>query len=144
MAKAIDALLSRWARVGAMYNVTPSRQSPDLELLLIETAQHIPSFSRLLPMTVTWLSLYSRLICRHRLAYISRSLTDPLDHAVLGLLLDTARQSRSIDHFSSVIHQCQALEVPRPLLLGIEQYSLCLAIDGQYNRAFGLLDLVND
>ena len=115
MTETIDALLSRWARVGAMYNVTPSRQSPDLELLVIDTLQYIPSFSRLLPMTVTWLSLYSRLICRHRLASMTRSLEDPLSQAILGLLLDTVRQSTSVDHFNSVIQNCNAWKCPRPL-----------------------------
>lgn len=115
MTKSINLLLSRWAKVGAMYNVMPSRKSPDLELLLIDTARHIPGFSRLLPMTVTWLTSYFRLICRHRLAHMTRSLQDPSSHAILGLLLDTVRQSGSIDHFNAVIQDCRALEVPRPL-----------------------------
>ena len=46
---------------------------------------------------------------------MTRSLTDPLSHSILGLLLDTAGQYASTEHFNPVIHDCRAVEVPKPL-----------------------------
>jgi hypothetical protein len=115
MTQKLDNLLARWVRVGAMYNVASARKSPDIEVLLVDTVRLLPEFARLLPMTVTWLSQYYRLVCRHRLVHKVNLVLDETQIAAMGMLLDMVRQVTSIDHFNLVIRQCQPLQQPRPL-----------------------------
>ncbi|MCF7972325.1 MAG: hypothetical protein K9N55_00775 [Phycisphaerae bacterium] len=115
MTQELDKLLARWVRVGAMYNIASARKTPDIEVLLVDTARLLPGFSRLLPMTVTWLSLYCRLVCRHRLIHMVNELSDQTQVATLGMLLDMVRQINSMDHFNLIIRQCKSLSQPKPL-----------------------------
>lgn len=115
MTQKLDTLLARWVRIGAMYNVASVRKSPDIEVLLVDTVRLLPGFARLLPMTVTWLSQYYRLVCRHRVVHMVNAMSDPTQAATMGMLLDMARQVHSIDHFNIIIRQCKPLQQPRPL-----------------------------
>ena len=115
MTDRLDNLLSRWVRLGAMYNVRSARKSPDIEVLLVDTLRFLPTFARLLPMTVTWLCQYDRLVCRHRLLHMAKSLSDQPYRATLGLLLEMVHQTTSTDRFNLIIRQCTPLQHPQPL-----------------------------
>lgn len=107
------AILAGWSRLGVMFNIVPSRNTPDLERLLIETARHIPSNPRLFVMTATWMEKYSRLIARHRLSRMVGELSDFNVTAVLGLLIDTiGRSGRELNVVKSLCHRA---DKPMPL-----------------------------
>ncbi|MBN1765748.1 MAG: hypothetical protein JW860_10860 [Sedimentisphaerales bacterium] len=111
----MDNVLKQWARLGAAFNVTPAKQTPDIERLLIETARALPQFARLLPISVTWLTIYYRLVCRHRLAGFASKKSNRDATAILGLMLSTVKQITESDHFNLVIKICKPADKPGPL-----------------------------
>lgn len=72
MSEPADAVLSDWARLGILFNVPAGRRTPDLERLLIRTAEEMPHNARLLPAVLTWLTRNERLVARHRLAQTAK------------------------------------------------------------------------
>lgn len=86
----LTQLVQAWARLGAAFNVTPCRKTPDLERLLIETVRSGRSHARLLTMTVTWLSYYGILVARHRLARMAVERLTAEERAVLAWLFEEA------------------------------------------------------
>ncbi len=111
----LERILSQWVRLGAMFNVSPARKTPDIEQLLIDTTSFVPSFARLHAMTISWLVRYHRLICRHRLAVLAGRIDAPESSAILGYILTVARQHSRSDHFNLAIKACRALLKPQPL-----------------------------
>jgi hypothetical protein len=111
----IDHLFSQWARLGALFEIQPSRTTPDVERLLIATAGAIPASARLHAMAVSWLGRHDRLVCRHRLAVLASQLHSRLSSAVLGHVLSAARRVGRTRHFNLPVKACQPLETPRPL-----------------------------
>lgn len=97
------------------FNLEPSVVTPDIERLLLDTAQAMPQYSRFLPCTMTWLYRYEPLVARHRLARMAAEIPNRQWSARLGLLLDFARHHTGSDHLSIVIEQCKRAEVARPL-----------------------------
>jgi len=83
-------LVRAWARLGAAFNVAPSRSTPDLERLLIETVRTGRGHARLLTMTVTWLSYYGILVARHRLARMAVERLTGEERAILAWLFEEA------------------------------------------------------
>jgi hypothetical protein len=111
---AADKILHQWARLGILFNVRPSGKTPDIEKLLVDTAIMLPYMPRLLPASVTWLTCYERLVCRHRLAGLAAVISD-VDTAAMGLLLSIAKDFSGTDHFNLVIKKCRPLKKPKPL-----------------------------
>lgn len=82
-------LMRQWARVGALFNVTPWAEPVDLEALVIETARVARGDERLFVMAASWLAEHHHLLDARRL---SRQLA-PLEaehSAVAGALLAMA------------------------------------------------------
>ena len=46
MTDALKSVLARWVRLGAMFDSEASRRTPDIEVLLLDTAMVMPQFSR--------------------------------------------------------------------------------------------------
>jgi hypothetical protein len=117
---ALDDLLARWSRLGVAFDVEPSRRTPDLERLIIDTAARAGESARLVGMAATWLGRFTMLVARHRLrALVKRELPD--EHApALGLILETAGRFARSRHFDSAIAACDAAlrrvdPTPQPL-----------------------------
>lgn len=110
-----DTILSQWAKIGALFNAEPSEQTPDIEKLLIETAIFCPQMPRLMPVCVTWLTRYYRLVCRHRLAGFTSDVSDEDTSAGLGLILTMAKKHAGTGHFNLAIKACKPIYPPEPL-----------------------------
>jgi biotin operon repressor len=98
-----------------MFGVEPTREQVDLERLLIDTIAIIPANPRLYVMAATWLVDYGVLVARHRLRYLANQLLGDEDHAVLGLLLETAVEHRLAQHLARVIADCRPARNAHPL-----------------------------
>ena len=112
-----DIVLTGWCKLGVMFNVSPAKNTPDIENLLIDTAAVLPQNARLLPVAVTWLCKYYRLVCRHRLAGFAAKIVDGDVSAALGLILDIVKSKTGIDHFNLAIKQCQPAKISKPLFI---------------------------
>jgi hypothetical protein len=85
--EALDHLAARWTRLGAGYAGDDDLPTPDIERLIVDTAQLGPADPRTFTLAVTWLSRYASLVAEHRLEGFADEL-DPADQSRLGLLLD--------------------------------------------------------
>jgi len=112
-----DKIISQWSRLGAFFNIAPDRQMPDIERLLVQTAECCPQTPRLLPVCVTWLCYYYRLVCRHRLAGFASEIAGHDTSAVLGFILSTVKQHTGTDHFNLVIKVCRPTAPAKPLFI---------------------------
>jgi len=110
-----ESVLMRWARLGAAFNVTAAERTPDIERLLIDTAEALPDNARLFAVVVSWLCRNYRLVCRHRLAAFAGQIENREVLACLGLMLDIVKTRLDIDHFNIVIKKCKPLEEPMSL-----------------------------
>jgi hypothetical protein len=110
-----DEILSQWARLGAFFNVEPSQETPDIEWLLISTAEILPQSPRLMAVCVTWLTGYYRLVCRHRLAGFAWQIENAEMSAGLGLILTMAKKHVGTDHFNLAIKACKPTDTPKSL-----------------------------
>jgi hypothetical protein len=108
-------IFSRWARLGAMFDVRPARRSPDVERLLVDTAEALGGAARLLGMAVTWLGRYASLVCRHRLAALAAGIAAEPTSAALGYILTLAKTEGQLAHFNLAIKQCRPVRPARPL-----------------------------
>lgn len=110
-----QAVARQWSRLGVLFNVPPTRQTPDLERLLLDTAREIPNNPRLFIMAATWLAQCGRLVAKHRLARMVGEVKDASVVAVLGLLLDAADMMGRTDLFHTVTSICSPAPTPAPL-----------------------------
>lgn len=110
----INKLFSDWARVGVLFGVRPSSQSPDPERLLLATARHAHAEPRLFSLAATWLTRFSSFVARHRLKRLALEL-EPDAQPVLGLLLDLAVKHGASRELLVVAHACGSAERPQPL-----------------------------
>ena len=115
MSKPLDRVLADWTKLGVLFGVRPTKQTPDVEDLLLRTASVMPTFARLLPTTVTWLVQYERLVCRHRLARLADQVTEDHASATLGLILDLAREYTQSGHLNIAVAACRTLATAQPL-----------------------------
>lgn len=115
MSNPLDRVLADWTALGVLFGARPSKQTPDIEDLLLRTADVMPTFARLLPTTVTWLVQYERLVCRHRLACLAEQVTDDRASATLGLILDLARENTQSGHLNIAVAACRTLTAAQPL-----------------------------
>lgn len=112
----LSNVLAAWARLGMEIDIEPASQTPDVEVLLLDTSRLLPEMARLLPISVTWAVLCEPLIARHRLAVLSSAITDAEQSACLGLLLDFVRAKTGTNHLSLPIEACRPLRSRVPLL----------------------------
>src|SRR4051812_43582333 len=116
--KSHHSVAANWSRLGAMINVAPARQTPDIERLLLDTARVSPGNSRLFILAASWLALYGDYVARHRLARLIRDELEPQHRPTLGLALDWAAQHGDLNgsRFNLAIDACgPAAGVPQPL-----------------------------
>lgn len=85
--EALDHLAARWTRLGAGYAGDVDLPTPDIERLIVDTAQLGPADPRTFTLAVTWLSRYASLVAEHRLDGFAEDL-GPAHQPGLGLLLD--------------------------------------------------------
>ena len=111
----LDQILSKWVRLGATFNVSPSPKTPDVERLIMETVAEIPHFSRLKSMMTAWLMQFEELVCRHRLANLIKAEANDMDSAILGYVLSSLRSRTKTSHFNMAIKQTRALSCPVPM-----------------------------
>lgn len=110
-----ESVLMRWARLGAAFNIAAVESTPDIERLLIDTAEALPDNARLFAVVVSWLCRNYRLVCKHRLAVFAGQIDDRQVLAGLGLMLDIVKTRLDIDHFNIVIKKCKPLKELMPL-----------------------------
>jgi len=110
--------VSRWTRLGAMFNVSASRQDVDVERLLLDTARSTAANSRLIILAVTWLAKYGEYVAKHRLAHLIRHELEKEHQATMGLMLDLAREkgANNSHRFNQAIQACGCAVDERPLL----------------------------
>ncbi len=110
-----DTLERDWARLGVLFHVAPSRRTPDLERLLLDTARHGPDNARLLPLVVTWLVAYGHFVARHRFKRLAQDELEPEPQAVLGLLIEEAVAHGATRDLLIVSEVCHPRAQPLPL-----------------------------
>jgi hypothetical protein len=111
----LDILVAQWTSLGVFFGSEPAPTTPDIERLLLGTAQHAPAMPRLFGMAATWLHLYGDLVAKHRLKRLIRDELDPEHRPVLGLLLDIAQEGSHPPEFQSVVRMLAPARKPRPL-----------------------------
>jgi len=113
-----------WAQLGVLYNCEPSRATPDLERLLLETARQCSGNERLLPLITTWVVAYGLFIARHRLKRIVVEELEQDSQPVLGLLIETAVELGATRDLLIVPQVCRPLPYPRPLYNNQQEHPL--------------------
>lgn len=113
--QAYDTVEHDWARVGVLFGCEPSRRTPDLERLLIDTARKCPDNARLLPLAVTWLVEYGQFVARHRLKRLVQTELEPEPQAILGLLIEEAVRLGATRELLIVSEECFPLLPAVPL-----------------------------
>lgn len=111
----LDNTIARWTRAGVLFGGRKSRQSPDLERLLLDTARWAPDNARLFNHAVSWLSQYDNFVARHRLKRLVTETLEPEARPVLGLLLDLAIKHGASRELNIAADQCGSADEPRPL-----------------------------
>ncbi len=111
----VEDIQASWARLGAMFAVKPAGRTPDIERLILRSAEVIPASARLCSMMISWLIRYYRLVCRHRLAVMIGRHERTASKALLGYVLSQAGSAGKVDHYNVAIKNCQALASARPL-----------------------------
>lgn len=111
-----DARAERdWARLGVLFNCRPSRRTPDLERLLLDTARACPDNARLLPLVVTWLAKYGQFVARHRLKRLVQTELEPEHSATLGLIVDECIAAGGTRELLIVSEACEPCQPAGPL-----------------------------
>lgn len=110
-----NQLESDWARLGVMFSIAPAVDVPDIERLLIRTAQQAPEHARLVPLTVTWLVLYGDAIARHRLRHLAVTELSHRHRAILGFVIETAIHHGASARLREVLNVCTPSLDPGPL-----------------------------
>ena len=113
-------VLTQWAQLGAIFDVAPLGETPDVERLLLETARHLPHNPRLLSLPATWLVEFAFCVAKLRLAHLAEHELETEHLGPLGLLLESAQEAMGDEPFRDAIDVCAArLEradpEPRPL-----------------------------
>ena len=114
----IASAVARWVRLGVMLNAAPADSTPDLEVLLLDTARAASGHARLFILAASWLALYDEYVARHRLAQLIRDELEPEYRLTMGMLLDWAA-THGQGHccrFSRAIAACGRPKNGHPLL----------------------------
>jgi hypothetical protein len=126
LADADRSVLCRWRALGIQFDVAPSKGTPDLERLLLDTARELPGNPRLLPMVVTWLRRYGDAVARNRLRRLIASELAPKDGPALALLLDAADEDEHPARFAAILRDLRPASTPAPLF-DVERATAALA-----------------
>lgn len=110
-----DNIESAWARLGVLFNVPASEQSPDLELLLLDSARKCGANTRIFPLVVSWLSLYGSFVARHRLRRLIVQNLEVEFQCVLGLIIESAIANGAPESLRIVTRECRPAKDPKPL-----------------------------
>lgn len=108
-------VLGQWARVGVAFDTPAAATSPDLERLIIYTAQCLPQDPRLFAGAASWLSTYPLFVAKQRLEVLVRQTPAFAHRSELGLLLSTVEQASGTKHFKETVSLCEAADPARPL-----------------------------
>lgn len=112
----LDARVERdWTRLGVLFNCRMSRQTPDLERLLLDTARACPDNARLLPLVVTWLSQYGQFVARHRLKRLVQTELEPEHSSILGLIVEEAVTAGGTRELLTVSEACEPRRPAGPI-----------------------------
>jgi hypothetical protein len=111
----LDHVLAQWARVGIGVDVAPHTTTPDLERLILQTAECAAQMPRLFILAATWLHGFGELVAKHRLRGLVRREMHAHQGPVLGLLLSIAQDGTHPPRFASVLRDLHAEPDPRPL-----------------------------
>ena len=115
MTKELSNTIARWTRIGTGFNVRPARKTPDLERLILKTAEVLTHEPSLLALSVTWLATYPEFVAKHRLAALVDQSPSFKHHAELGLILSLARKFADTPAFDRTIELCKPCNPARPL-----------------------------
>jgi len=85
-----ESVHARWARIGIGFEVEPADRTPDLERLLLDTARASEADPNLFSWAVSWLSVYSNFVARHRLKHLVETELDDWHQPILGFLIAEA------------------------------------------------------
>lgn len=114
MTNTLHNIISKWTRIGAAFDAIIAKKTPDLEQLILDTAEVVPLDPRLLTVAASWLATYPEFVARHRLAASAQHVSN--EHKPkLGFLLALASERAATSHFKSTIDQCPAQQPARPL-----------------------------
>lgn len=115
MKKRIQNVVYQWAKIGVAFDTPEAASSPDLERLIIYTAQCLSQDPRLLVGAASWLCTYPLWVAKQRLEVMVRQMTNFEHRSELGLLLDTVQQACGNRHFKNTIALCEPANQHRPL-----------------------------
>ena len=110
-----DTLRAAWARLGALFAVTPAREAVDLEALICATAAVAREDQRLFVVPASWLAVHHHLVDARRLGRRIEALGQP-ESATVGALLalaDSATPGRTA--LALALRHCRPLDRPEPL-----------------------------
>ena len=99
-----------------MRNVAPADSTPDLELLLLDTARAASGHARLFILAASWLAVYGDYVARHRLVRLIRAELEAEYRPTMGMLLDWARGHGQRCRLNQAIKACGRPANGRPLL----------------------------
>lgn len=116
----IGSVERAWARLGVLLNVRPADETPDIERLLLATAQRLPENARLFDLVVTWLVGYSHFVARHRLARLVADELAEEHHPALALLLASAIERGATRDLAIVADVCRPAAPARPLFIVLQ------------------------
>jgi len=110
-------VITRWARLGILFNTATAKREVDIERLLLETARCAHASSRLFILAVTWLTQYGQYVAKHRLTRLIRQELQAEHQPTMGLLLDLSREKSDANshRFNQAIQACGAAIDQRPL-----------------------------
>jgi hypothetical protein len=111
----LDHVLAQWARVGIGVDVAPHPTTPDLERLILQTAECAAQMPRLFILAATWLHGFGELVAKHRLRGLVRRELHAHQGPVLGLLLSISQDGTHPPRFASVLRDLHAEPAPQPL-----------------------------
>lgn len=104
-----------WVRLGILFGSRRAPTSPDLERLLLETAQLAPDQPRLFYWVVTWLTRYSGFVARHRLKRLVRDELEPAAQPALAAMLVLAVKHQASRELLIAAQACQPADIAGPL-----------------------------
>lgn len=111
----LSDVINQWTRVGVAFDTPVAARSPDLERLIIHTAQCLPQDPQLFIGAASWLSTYPLFVAKQRLEALIRQTTTFVHRSELGLLLSTVQQVSGTKHFKDTIALCEPADPSRPL-----------------------------
>lgn len=111
----LNRIIARWTRLGVLFGGRPSRTSPDLERLLLDTARRASRNARLFYLALTWLSQYGNFVARHRLKRLVETACDDALHPAIATLLSLAVKHGASKELLIATRGCRPAERIGPL-----------------------------